>query len=222
MIAKSATNKTIPLTKIKFKMKKIIFIFLISASIIGCTQEKSFNHTEDIEQFQYKMNVEFSDKKTTPLKKKDFKKFKELAFFTIDEVYKITANFERTPNEPIFEMPTTTERLPLYTQFGIATFTFNGKEVSLRIYQNQKLVLDLEYKDHLFIPFNDLTNGNETYEGGRYIDLEKPKGNTIVIDFNKAYNPYCAYNEKYSCPIPPIENDMQIEIKAGVLAFDKH
>ncbi|MDT0552829.1 DUF1684 domain-containing protein [Urechidicola vernalis] len=179
-------------------------------------------HKEEIEQFRYKMNVEFSDLKTTPLKKKDFKKFKELAFFEIDASFKIEASFKSTPNEPIFEMQTTTDRKPLYTQYGIATFKHSGKEHTLRIYQNQELMLDPEYADHLFIPFNDLTNGAETYDGGRYIDVDIPKGEIIVIDFNKSYNPYCAYNDEYSCPIPPRENDLDLAIKAGVLAFKKH
>ena len=202
-------------------MKILIFTLVLITSFISCGQEKNQNHNDEIEQFQYKMNVEFSDKKTTPLKKKDFKVFKSLNFFASDKSFRFAARFERTPNEPIFEMPTTTERKPLYTQYGIARFTINEKEYSLRIYQNQKLVLDPEYKDYLFIPFNDLTNGAETYDGGRYIDLEKPSGDTIIIDFNKAYNPYCAYNDKYSCPIPPRENDLPIEIKAGVLSFGK-
>ena len=82
--------------------------------------------------------------------------------------------------------------------------------------------MDPEYSNHLFIPFNDITNGVETYDAGRYIDLEIPKGDTIIIDFNKAYNPYCAYNDGYSCPIPPEENNLEVEVKAGVMAFEKH
>ena len=76
--------------------------------------------------------------------------------------------------------------------------------------------------DHLFLPFTDNTNGVETYGGGRYIDLKIPAGNTINIDFNKAYNPYCAYSDKYSCPIPPPENHLDIEIKAGIKLTDHH
>lgn len=203
-------------------MKKTVLIILISLSMASCGQEKEISHSKEVEQFQYKMNVEFSDKKTSPLKNKDLKTFKNLHFFPTNKDYKITANFERTPDEPIFEMQTTTDRKPLYTQYGIATFTLDNKEFTLRIYQNQKLILDPEYVDHLFIPFNDLTNGAETYDGGRYIDLEIPKGNTIIIDFNKAYNPYCAYNDKYSCPIPPRENNLVVKIKAGILNFEKH
>jgi uncharacterized protein (DUF1684 family) len=167
------------------------------------------------------LNVYYSDKKTSPLKKKDLKKFKKLSFFQIDDSFRVVANFERTPNEPIFEMQTSTERLPLYAQYGIATFTIDEKEFSLRLYKSQESKLNPEYADNLFLPFTDLTNGNETYGAGRYIDLKIPESNTIIIDFNKAYNPYCAYNEEYSCPIPPRENDLDIEIKAGVLSFKK-
>ena len=71
----------------------------------------------------------------------------------------------------------------------------------------------------MFLPFSDLTSGNETYGGGRYIDLEIPKGKTITIDFNQAYNPYCAYNPKYSCPIVPAENELLTNVNAGVKKF---
>ena len=76
-----------------------------------------------------------------------------------------------------------------------------------------------QYKDYLFLPFSDLTCGSESYIGGKYIDLKIPKGDTIVIDFNTSYNPYCAYSPKYSCPKVPLENDLKIEIRAGVKKF---
>ena len=74
----------------------------------------------------------------------------------------------------------------------------------------------------MFLPFLDNTNGEETYGGGRYIDLQFPEGGELVIDFNKAYNPLCAYNEKYSCPIVPLENYLELKVEAGVKAFEKH
>ena len=119
-------------------------------------------------------------------------------------------------------MATTTDRKPIYKTFGTATFELEGKKLKLHIYQNQDLIKKAEYTNHLFIPFRDQTNSNGSYGGGRYIDVEIPEGNTIVIDFNKSYNPYCAYNDKYSCPIPPSENDLDIEIKAGVKDYGKH
>ena len=203
-------------------MKNLTILFLLVISVGSCTQDKKQTHAEEIAQFQYKLNVHYSDKKTSPLEKKDLKKFKHLSFFPTDKTYRIVANFEKTPNEPIFEMQTSTERLPLYAQYGIATFTIDGKEFSLKLYQSQTSKLDPEYADNLFLPYNDLTNGNESYGAGRYIDVKIPEGDTIVIDFNKSYNPYCAYNDRYSCPIPPRENDLDVEIKAGVLSFGKH
>jgi uncharacterized protein (DUF1684 family) len=89
----------------------------------------------------------------------------------------------------------------------------------LAIYQNVDLVNTAGYEDYLFIPFKDLTNGEDTYGGGRYLDLKIPEGETILIDFNRAYNPYCAYNHNYSCPIPPFENHLKVKIEAGVKKY---
>ena len=175
-----------------------------------------------IKDFQYEMNVEFANEEESPLTEEGINNFTELDFFTIDSTYKVIAKFELEKNPRLFEMPTTTERKPIYQTFGMATFELEGKELKLHIYQNQDLIKKPEYTNHLFIPFTDQTNGSESYGGGRYIDVEIPEGDSIVIDFNRSYNPYCAYNDKYSCPIPPKENDLVIEIKAGIKAYGKH
>ena len=90
------------------------------------------------------------------------------------------------------------------------------KEYKLNVYQSQELLKSAEYKDYLFIPFTDATSGNETYEGGRYIDLTIPTSDHALINFNKAYHPYCAYTDGYNCPVPPQENTLPIKIEAGV------
>jgi len=197
---------------------------LLLIYLTGCSQKKDTfdNYTASVRDVQYEMNKKYSDEKTSPLTKKDLKEFKALDFFPIDSTYKVTAKFKLDENPRFFEMPTTTERRPIYKTYGTATFLLNGKELKLHIYQNQGLIKKPEYVNHLFIPFTDLTNSNGSYGGGRYIDLEIPEGNTIVIDFNTAYNPYCAYNKKYSCPIPPRENDLAVEVKAGVKDYKKH
>jgi uncharacterized protein (DUF1684 family) len=87
------------------------------------------------------------------------------------------------------------------------------------VYQNIDLIKKSGYDDYLFLPFSDLTCGKESYIGGRYVDVRIQKGTIWTIDFNKAYNPYCAYNYEYSCPIVPLENDLDIEILAGVKKF---
>ncbi|WP_300566497.1 DUF1684 domain-containing protein [Flavobacterium sp.] len=169
--------------------------------------------------FQKKINSEYADKKETPLKEKDLAAFVGLHFYPVNLKLCVKAGFVRTPNEKPFAMPTSGTRTPMYVKYGEAHFSIDGKKMKLNIYQNIELAKTQEYKNHLFLPFTDLTSGVESYGGGRYIDLEIPKGKTIDIDFNKAYNPYCAYNEKYSCPIPPKENDLHIEVLAGVKKF---
>lgn len=201
-------------------MKKLSLSILLLISLTGCSQTlKSTSYIDVIKEHRYNLNIEFADTKTSPLTKKDFKKFSSLDFFVIDSSYRITAKFKLTKNPVLFQMQTTTDRKPIYKTYGVATFEFNGKTHELQIYQNQELILKPKYKNHLFIPFLDTTNGNESYGGGRYLDLEIPKGDTIILDFNKAYNPYCAYNYSYSCPIPPKENHLNIAIKAGVKTF---
>lgn len=205
-------------------MNKILVLIPLILVVTGCSQKKiKFDdYTASIKNFQYEMNFEFADKEESPLTEIDLENFVSLDFFPIDSTYKIVANFELDENPTLFEMPTTTDRKPIYKTYGTANFTLSGKELKLHIYQNQDLLKKPEYTNNLFIPYRDLTNGNESYGGGKYVDVEIPKGNTIVIDFNKSYNPYCAYNEEYSCPIPPRENDLDIAIKAGVKAYGKH
>jgi uncharacterized protein (DUF1684 family) len=95
--------------------------------------------------------------------------------------------------------------------------------VALSVYRNTRLAKIPAYADYLFLPFTDETNGRETYGGGRYIDLREAdfKNGSITIDFNKAYNPYCAFAGGYSCPKPPDENQLAIAIPAGEKKFAK-
>ena len=204
-------------------MKNLFFALLIVSISISCTTNK-MSYEDEIKLVQYELNLQYADAEESPLTEEDLKTFKALEFFEIDKNYRVEATFELTPNTPIFEMPTTTERLPLYRKYGIARFSLNGKKIELSLYQSQSLLTDIEYEDYLFLPFNDASNGTTSYGGGRFLDLKIPSedSKTIVIDFNKAYNPYCAYNGKYSCPIPPSENTIPIEILAGVKAYGKH
>jgi len=156
-------------------MKKHSLLLILLVSLAACSQKKEiFNdYTASIKEFQFELNTKYADKDESPLIEKDLKEFKALDFFSIDSTYKINAKFELNENPIFFEMPTTTERKPIYKTYGKATFVIDGKELVLHIYQNQDLIKMPEYKNHLFIPFTDLTNSNGTYGGGRYIDLEK-------------------------------------------------
>ncbi|PVX47425.1 hypothetical protein C8C85_3368 [Flavobacterium sp. 103] len=198
-------------------MRVILTLVLIALFNIGFGQEKF--DTAAVEKFQKDINIEFSDAKTSPLLPEDLAHFKTLDFYPINEKAFVVAQFIRTENEKPFVMPTTGTKRPMYVKYGEAHFQLEGKELKLNIYRNIELSKKEEYKDHLFLPFSDLTSGKESYIGGKYIDLKIPAGNTIVIDFNQSYNPYCAYSYKYSCPKVPLENDLSIEIKAGVKKF---
>lgn len=167
-------------------------------------------------------NEHFRDKEKTILTAEDFEDFAGLEFYPIDLKYRVKAKFVRTPAELPFLMPTTTDRLPEYVKYGEAHFSMDGKELKLALYQSTEAYDEAGYEDYLFLPFTDLTSGDGSYGGGRFLDARIPKGNKIFLDFNKAYNPYCAYNYKYSCPIPPKENDLLVRIEAGIKAFEDH
>jgi uncharacterized protein (DUF1684 family) len=194
----------------------LLFIFLVEANF-GFGQ-----NTYDVSavaKFQKELNAEYADVKTSPLTSEDLAQFKTLDFYPANETFFVTAKLVRTENEKPFEMKTSTERKPLYLKYGELSFTIKDRDFKLNVYKNIELSKKEEYKDYLFLPFSDLTSGKESYIVGKYIDLRIPEGNTMVIDFNTAYNPYCAYNSKYSCPVVPLENDLNIEIKAGVKKF---
>ena len=204
-------------------MKNIFFILPLLLLFNNCSPKKT-TYEEEIKLFQYRLNTQYADNEKSPLTKEDLKTFKALEFFDIDQNYRVEATFELTPDSPIFEMPTTTDRLPLYRKYGIAHFTIDGLKCELSLYQNQKYMNSIEYGNQLFLPYNDLTNGKTSYGSGRFIDIDIPEAGikTIIIDFNKSYNPYCAYNYKYSCPIPPSENILAMAIPAGVKAYKKY
>jgi len=200
-------------------MQKYLFIFFL-IPILGCSQiAETSPYIQEIKKYRYEENIKFADKETTILTKKDFKKFSSLDFFPIDSNFRIEAKFTLHKDQKVFQMQTTTDRVSLYKKYGVATFEIDKKSYTLQIYQDQELIEKPGYKEHLFVPFVDKTCGNESYGGGRYLDIGQPKNGIIVLDFNKAYNPYCAYNEKYSCPIPPRENHIDVAINAGIKAF---
>lgn len=198
-------------------MKKVFLVALFFISMSSFCQEKF--DVSAVENFQKKLNFEFADKEESPLMDEDRAVFKILEYFPISAKYFVIAQFTRTENEKTFEMKTTKERRPIYVKYGELAFTIDGKPLKLNLYKNIELSKKEEFKDYLFLPFSDNTNGKESYIGGRYIDMKVPKGDTVAIDFNTAYNPYCAYNYKYSCPIVPLENVLDIDINAGVKKF---
>ena len=201
-------------------MNRSLLVLFSLLLILSCENKKRYD--KSFTPFQKEMNEFFKDASISPLKEKDLKNFKGLDFFDFDSSYVVNAALTRTPEEKSFKMKTTTDRLPEYVKYGIVTFDLFGKSYNLNIYRNLDIINKEGYQDYLFLPFLDDTNGFESYGGGRYIDLDITEEDNLVIDFNSAYNPYCTYNEKYSCPIVPRENYLSIKINAGVKAFSKN
>ncbi|ESU26577.1 hypothetical protein FLJC2902T_25500 [Flavobacterium limnosediminis JC2902] len=194
-------------------MKKLLFIVLFPIIVSAqCSEETA-------KAYQLQLNKEYADEKESPLKKSDLEHFKALDFYDIDMSFCVEAKLVKTPDEKPFAMKTTGNRTPLYVKYGELHFILKEKECKLNVYQSIDLSKQEKFKNYLFLPFTDLTSGVESYGGGRYIDLEASESDMISIDFNQAYNPYCAYNEGYSCPIPPKENDLPVDVRAGVKKF---
>lgn len=197
-------------------MKTYCLIITIFCFFVSSAQQQTIETSKGA---QEKLNKEYADPKESPLEEEDLKQFKGLDFYPIDEKYIVKAQFIRTEKEKTFQMKTTGTRLRVYVKYGEVVFKLEGKTFRLNVYQSIDLTKTKGFEDYLFLPFSDLTCGEESYLGGRYIDMRIPNSKEISIDFNKAYNPYCAYNHKYSCPLVPLENNLKIEVKAGVKKF---
>jgi len=172
------------------------------------------NSPADVEQLRAEHLEELLDTSTHILNLEEIEEFEGLDYFDYDSAYVITSKIKGCKGKP-FEMVTTTERRPVYRKYGHIVFELNGVKNKLNVYQPVIDAKNKEYGDYLFIPFRDKTSTHETYGGGRYIDMEVPADKSVTIDFNLSYNPYCAYSYRYSCPVPPESNTMNIEIKAG-------
>ena len=146
---------------------------------------------------------------------------KGINFFAPDRSFCVWGTFTETPGSVPFMIETHSGKKKPFREYGTVTFSIHDTTLILHIYQSIDLIKDAAHKDDLFVPFNDETNYDETFGGGRYIDLsiKDIKNGQLLIDFNKCYNPYCAYADGYSCPLPPVENRLHIGIRAGEQLF---
>lgn len=134
-----------------------------------------------------------------------------LSYFPIDRSYTTPAVLKLSGDRPVFEMPTSTGKMRKMERVGVLEFTLGGATRSLGAF----VEAGTRGVARLFVPFSDLTTGTETYAAGRYLDLDATSTGLYEIDFNRAYNPYCAYNEAYDCPYPPSSNRLTLPIRAG-------
>lgn len=197
-------------------MKKILLALLLTTTLNCFAQD----YKTQIAEYRKKYMADFLDDKSSPLKKEDLK---YLRFYDADSSYRVNARVTLLVNSPAFTMPAFTGGGSTEVRYAVLTMTVKGRPVQLTVYKTPAFANDPALSDYLFLPFTDDTNGKETYEGGRYIDLREKdfKDNTVIIDFNKSYNPYCAFSGGYSCPKPPDENHLHLAIEAGEKKYGK-
>jgi hypothetical protein len=170
---------------------------------------------EKLKAFREKKDQFFKEDSRSPLKEADRKRFKGLIYYPIDLKYAMVGTIERYPTEPkptYINLPTSRGKEKKYVKYGRFRFKWEGKEYVLQIYRPLG-------GGELFLPFRDKTSGKETYSEGRYLYIEPMPGGKVLIDFNRAHNPFCQYNEKYICPFAPKENSLDIPIHAGEKRF---
>jgi uncharacterized protein (DUF1684 family) len=202
-------------------MKHFLSVTLLLCIISGVWAQEEVALVE-IKQFQDELNEQYRNADKSPLDPKDRKRFKKHDFYKVDLKYRVVAKLDRNVSQEILQMKTSTARMAKYKKYAVATFQLEGQAYSLTLYQSLDLARSPDYKDYLFLPFLDKTSGEESYGAGRYIDLRTTDADEIVIDFNKAYNPYCAYSNRYSCPRVPDENNLGVAIRAGIRYTAKH
>lgn len=206
-------------------MKVFLLTILILFSAASCARaQTSFYGTTDTKTFRDGRDEEFRDRTKSPLKQEDFQAFKGLNYFPEDRKYIVRAKFEKSPaDEKTFKMPASNGTSINFIKVGVLRFTLDGAEHALNAYQSEAILRaeNSPFKNLIFVPFKDQTNGKETYGTGRYIDINMPDSDEVTLNFNLAYNPNCAYgNDKFACPLPPKDNSLPAEIRAGEKIFE--
>jgi len=201
-------------------MKYVLNIFLLTL-LFACSNKQHSYSDAQIEQFQLKFkkhvnekNDYFKNGEHSPMLDTDKTDFLGLHYYEYNPNFRFESQifkYEVPDTFIIYGTRKNDERPSL--KYGYVEFTLNNQNYQLQIYKIIRT--DPKYQHYLFLGFTDETSNNETYGGGRYIDLEENEDNYYTIDFNYAYNPYCAYNPKYSCAIPPKENHLEVAIEAG-------
>jgi hypothetical protein len=194
---------------------KALLIFTI-LSVAPAAFAQPFYFSTDVTVFRAGRDGEMRDKKETPLTEADLPLFMGLSYFDNNPAYRLQAVYSESKAGKRITFATSSGHTRIYLQTGVFKFRLNGKAYQLQSYESENVPADDEYKDLLFVPFKDKTGGNETYGGGRYLSIARPRPGKAILDFNLAYNPSCAYgSDRYSCPLPPKANALPIEIRAG-------
>ena len=166
-----------------------------------------------IDEFRSAKDHMFSHDPETPIAAEERAGFRGLSYFAPDPALVVAGHIEPSALDGPLLMPTSTGEEVTYLRYGVAHFTVDGTPAQLTLFAS-------EGDRDLFVPFRDSTSGKETYGAGRYLEVTRPHDDMVELDFNYAYNPYCAYSEAYSCPLPPLENWLKVPIRAGEKIYE--
>ena len=181
---------------------------------LPATSQGRGSSLSELEDFRQQKDEVFRQHPESPLTPEQKQGFQRLRYYPENPALSVRAFLDRNVSHDVLEMDTSTGSKQTYTREGKITFRVDDQETDLYLYSTGD-------PHELFVPFRDATSGKETYGAGRYLEAPVAEDGTILVDFNYAYNPYCAYNERWSCPLPPLENWLKAPIRAGEMAFDE-
>lgn len=193
--------------------------FLVIVILVGCTAaENSEEISSRLLADRQEKEECFLDHERSPLTGEQKKAFDGLNFYPVDLEYRVRATIREHPSKDTIEMAMSAQGTQKYIRWGEFEFSVSDYNGKLQVYK--PLQYSDDYQPYFFIPFRDQTNGESTYGEGRYLDIPIHESDTYIIDFNRAYNPYCAYNPGgWSCPLPPQENTLDFPLRAGEKAY---
>lgn len=180
-------------------------------------------YVKDVQTHRKARDAEFREKDTSPfIHRKDRKRFRRLDYFAVDTAWRLEARVERFPHPDTLDFPTSAGTVKRYLRWAELHFTTGGTDCRLEAFRSVRHLAHPVYGRKLFVPFTDGTTGEVCYGGGRYLDVVLPaaEADTLVLDFNFAYNPWCAYSDGWSCPLPPERNELPVRVEAGEKVYD--
>ena len=189
------------------------------ALALACSRPAPGPARQALEAGRLEKDMRFRTGADSPIPPQDRAAFPGLRYFPVDQTYRAEAVLRRVAGKEPLQLASSRGERREAVRVGRLEFTLQGQALHLSVFK----LLDPDVPpSQLFVPFTDATSGNETYGAGRYLDLEEHPSDRYVLDFNLAYNPYCAYNPEYDCPFPPRENRLPVPIRAGERVFPEH
>ena len=189
----------------------VVALLALAACTSGPAPPDQRSHAERISAERELKERMFRDPSVSPIPPGRDGEFLPLSYYPIDDAFSVPAALKLAAERPVFEMPTSTGKLRRMERVGVLEFTLKGQPMSLGAF----VEAGTSRITRLFVPFADATTGTETYAAGRYLDIDPTSTGLYEVDFNRAYNPYCAYNESYDCPFPPPSNRLKLPVRAG-------